>query len=234
MFREGVNVHFAELFKKELNIPVATVGSLTLEMAERDHCLKQSGYSCCKRAFMADPNCVNKARAASRINSTLCALQYLYPPHTLISFAVRCAVNPLNGRKQNCKHAGAYEKKKVVVIGGGPAVWKQAGRRQKEVMKWYCLKKTLNLAAICALLPAAPFKEDMKKYLDWAIRTTMNTPNVTVRLSTEATPEAVTAENPDTLLIAVGSMPIVDIPRIKKRTFLGWDVISAARKSVTV
>lgn len=65
---------------------------------------------------------------------------------------------------------------------------------------------------------AAPFKADMKAYLDWATHTTMNTPRLTVKLSTEATPERIKAENPDALIIAVGSTPIIpEIPGIDRK-----------------
>ena len=56
---------------------------------------------------------------------------------------------------------------------------------------------------------AASFKEDMKHYLDWAIRATLDMPGLTVKLSTEATPQKIKKEKPDVIIIAVGAAPLV-------------------------
>lgn len=57
-------------------------------------------------------------------------------------------------------------------------------------------------------MASAPvFKEDMRRYLDWSRRTMMKTPNIDLRLRTEATPEAIKAESPDVLIVAVGAIP---------------------------
>jgi len=59
---------------------------------------------------------------------------------------------------------------------------------------------------------AAPFKEDMKHYLEWAIRATMDMPGLTVKLATKAAPQKIKAEKPDVVIIAAGAAPL--IPRI--------------------
>ncbi|MCF8095454.1 MAG: NAD(P)/FAD-dependent oxidoreductase, partial [Desulfobacteraceae bacterium] len=61
-----------------------------------------------------------------------------------------------------------------------------------------------------ALIPAsaAPFKADMKDYLDWTVRMTMNTPGLTVKLNTEATEKNILDEKPDALVVAVGAEPV--------------------------
>lgn len=64
---------------------------------------------------------------------------------------------------------------------------------------------------------ALPFKADMRSYLDWSIQSTLKAPNLKVKLSTEATPERVKAENPDAVIVAVGSVPIIpDIPGVER------------------
>jgi pyruvate/2-oxoglutarate dehydrogenase complex dihydrolipoamide dehydrogenase (E3) component len=74
-----------------------------------------------------------------------------------------------------------------------------------------CLGGTLTMAA------AAPFKADMKQYLDWAIRATMDAPNIKVKLSTEATLKRVKSEKPDAVIIAGGAVPLIPcIPGIDR------------------
>ena len=88
-----------------------------------------------------------------------------------------------------------------------------AGRGHEVVL----FEKENRLGGNLILAAAAPFKKDMQKYLDWAVRATLNTPNITVRLDTTATVEEIKAENPDSLIIAVGSAPFIpDIPGVEK------------------
>jgi pyruvate/2-oxoglutarate dehydrogenase complex dihydrolipoamide dehydrogenase (E3) component len=59
-------------------------------------------------------------------------------------------------------------------------------------------------------LGSAPeFKRDVKKYVDWAVRTTLNHRNIAVKLSTQATPEMIREEKFDVVIIAIGSEPII-------------------------
>jgi NADPH-dependent 2,4-dienoyl-CoA reductase/sulfur reductase-like enzyme len=108
--------------------------------------------------------------------------------------------------------------KKVVVIGGGPGgmeAARTAAERGHQVVlmeKEKCLGGTLNMAS------AAPFKKDMKDYLNWAVNTTTATPGLTVKLASKATPTKIKAEKPDVVIIAAGSRPIIpEIPGIHSK-----------------
>lgn len=230
----GINVHFAELFKKELSIPVATVGSLTLEMAEQIIASKKADIVAMKRAFIADPDSIKKAKSGQSdlIRPCVRCNSCIERTHTF-HLSVRCAVNPGYGREVEFVNMPApMRKKKVVVIGGGPAgmvAARTAAERGHEVVLF---EKDNQLGGNLLFASAAPFKEDMRKYLEWAIRITMNTPNIAVKLSTEATPEKIEAERPDVLIIAVGSAPITPaIPGVeKKHVFWAGDVLLGKAK----
>jgi 2,4-dienoyl-CoA reductase-like NADH-dependent reductase (Old Yellow Enzyme family)/thioredoxin reductase len=210
----GVNVYLAELFKKELKIPVTTIGSLNLEMAEQIIAENKADIVAMARTLIADPDAVNKAkkgkedtiRPCIRCNTCIdLAHRSLLPVH--------CAVNPLAGREAEfVNHPAPTQKKKVVVLGGGPAGMEAARRAADRGHEVVLFEKNEKLGGSLIMASAAPFKADMKAYLDWTIRTTMNTPHLTVKLSTEATRERIKAEKPDALIIALGSAPI--IPKI--------------------
>ena len=98
---------------------------------------------------------------------------------------------------------------------------KTAAQRGHEVVLF---EKDTELGGALIMASALPFKEDMKKYLAWARRSTMNTPNIDIRLSTEATVEAIIEERPNVLIVAVGSSPAVPpVPGIDEK-MLFWRV----------
>jgi 2,4-dienoyl-CoA reductase-like NADH-dependent reductase (Old Yellow Enzyme family)/thioredoxin reductase len=220
----GINVHYAERFKKELKIPVTALGSITLEMAEQIIAQGQADMVAMARGLIADPDSVNKARKGrtDKIRPCVRCNSCIDRSHREAFLAVHCAVNPLAGREAEFKDQPLPEKKKVVIIGGGPAGMEAAGRSAglgHEVVlfeKKPFLGGTLNMAA------APPFKADMRKYLDWAVRTTLENPRIRVRLSTEAAPEKIQPENPDVLIIAVGSRPIIPAVQGIERKNVVW------------
>lgn len=207
----GINIHFAERFKKELKIPVTALGSINLEMAEQIVAENKADMVAMCRAFIADPDCVNKVkqgredqiRPCVRCNTCIARTHRFFLP-------VRCAVNTLAGREAEFANLPApARKKKVVVVGGGPAGMEAARRAADRGHEVVLFEKDAHLGGTLTMASAAPFKADMKQYLDWAIRTTMDTPDITVKLATEATPERIKVENPDAIIIAVGSAPVI-------------------------
>jgi 2,4-dienoyl-CoA reductase-like NADH-dependent reductase (Old Yellow Enzyme family)/thioredoxin reductase len=207
----GVNVPLAERFKKELKIPVAAVGSIDLEMAEAIVAENKCDIAALGRALIADPDSVNKGkngktytiRPCVRCNNCISRTHGRRLP-------VHCAVNPLIGREADfVSRLPPKKKRKVVVIGGGPAGM-EAARTAAEVGHEVVLfEKEKRLGGNLITASSAPFKIDMQKYLEWAIRSTVNMPGLELRMGCEATPIDIIAEKPDTLIVAVGSSPLI-------------------------
>ena len=207
----GINVHYAERFKKELQIPVTALGSIDVVMAEKIVAENKADMVAMNRALISDPDSVNKAkqgkedtiRPCVRCNTCIARTHRFFLP-------VRCAVNPVAGREAEFINLPLpAKKKKVVVIGGGPAgmeAARTAAGRGHEVTLY---EKDDRLGGALIMAAAAPFKEDMKHYLDWAKGTTMEASNLTVKLSTEATPKKIKAENPDVVIIAAGAATFI-------------------------
>ncbi|MDY6825590.1 MAG: FAD-dependent oxidoreductase [Bacillota bacterium] len=216
----GLNVYLAEKFKKELKIPITTVGGMDLNLAEEVITEGKADMVAMARGIIADPDCVNKARSGQKEKIRPCVRcnTCIDRAHSYY-LSVRCAVNPVAGREVEYMLAGskAAVKKKIVVIGGGPAGMEAARRAAKRGHSVVLFEKDGQLGGNLHRAASMPFKDDMKKYLQWAIRETMNAPGVQVKLSTEATPEKVMAEQPDGIIVAAGSIPIrPDLPGMSK------------------
>lgn len=209
--KRGYNAHYAAKIKKAegITIPVTTVGSIDLDLAAKiiDH--GEADICAMIRTVIADPECVNKARTGreAEIRPCIRCVLCLNRTHGMEPLRIACAANPKVGREFELRDipATAEQKKKVVIVGGGPAgmeAARTAGDRGHDVVlfeKGNCLGGTLRLAV------TPDFKADLKNYLDWAIRMTSRHPQVQIKLATEATPERILAESPDALIIAVGA-----------------------------
>lgn len=210
-FPRAMNLEAARRFKKELDIPVAVVGSFNLDLAEDAVANGDVDVVAMIRNILADTDCVSNAFKGKSELTRPCVRCNTCIGRTHSKFIrVRCAVNPRLGRELwNPPITLTAAPKKVVIIGGGPAGLEAARIASQKGNKVTLFEKCHELGGTLRMAAAAPFKYDMKKYLEWSIRTVENDPNVKINKNTKATPELVAAEKPDALFIATGSEPII-------------------------
>ena len=110
----------------------------------------------------------------------------------------------------------AEVKKKVAVVGGGPAgvtALLTLIERGHDVTLY---EMTDKIGGNVVPAAAAPFKLDMKDYLDYLQRQVKKAP-ARILMNTQATKEILDKENYEALVIAVGARPIIPpLPGIDK------------------
>ena len=218
------NVHYAERFKKELAIPIATVGSISnMQMAEKIIAEGKADIVAMARAIIADPEIVNKTRRGEVDEVRPCLRCNVCTKNTRNNFPIRCTVNPVIGREIDYTNIEpAKKKKKVVIVGGGPAGMEAAliaSCRGHEIVLY---EKSDKLGGNLILASGPSFKADMKHYLEWLIRQVQKNPDIKIKLKVEATSETIKTEKPDVVIIAIGSEPLtLDIPG-KNRNNVVW------------
>jgi 2,4-dienoyl-CoA reductase-like NADH-dependent reductase (Old Yellow Enzyme family)/thioredoxin reductase len=220
MMPRGFNVHYARDIKKAFpNLLVTTVGSITsLDMGEEILANGWADFVAMCRPLMADPDMPKKYaqnRPEDRRPCLRCdACARFMPPRTL-----NCAVNPYSGVFTEIKDGiipKAPVKKKVAVVGGGPAglyAMMALCERGHDVTLY---EKTAQLGGNVIAAAYPPFKIDCQDYLKWLIRETGKY-KARILLNTEATKELLEKENYDAIILAVGAKPIVpNLPGIDK------------------
>ncbi len=205
----GLNLPFAKRFKEELGIPVTVVGGFDLELAEKAVSSGDVDMVSMIRTIYADTNCVNKARMGKydQIRPCVRCNTCIGRTHTQ-RVDVRCAVNPVLGRQTHFDiRAKAPGSLNVAIVGGGPAGLEAARTASVRGHKVTVFEKENCLGGMLRCACAAEFKGDMRRYLDWSIRTVMQDENITVRLNTEA--DAAALEGFDAVIAALGAKPIL-------------------------
>lgn len=215
----ATNVRFAERMKKELDIPVTSVGSFHMDLAEEAIAAGKADMIAMIRQFIADPDCVNKAKKAhgDEIRPCIrCMVCTGDDPHGCPK-PLRCSVNTVAGRNPQFDTIPKSEQaKKVVIIGSGAAGMEAARRLAERGNNVVLFEKEQELGGTLHTAGANRLKGDVRRYAEWSVRMTERTPGIDIRKGITATRELAAMEKPDAVIIAVGSEPLIpNIPGLK-------------------
>ncbi|MFC1651229.1 FAD-dependent oxidoreductase [Candidatus Latescibacterota bacterium] len=166
------------------------------------------------RTILADPHWANHAKAGKRVTPCIrCNVCY----HQLwLGEPLTCSLNPYVNREAEQDLPIPSRLKKVMIVGAGPAGIRCALTASKRGHDVTLYEKRPYIGGMVFPGSKPKCKEDLLPLLEW-YEGELADSKVTVKLNTEVTPELVTSEAPDALVIAIGGEPVFpDIPGLDK------------------
>lgn len=209
MYQEkGLYIPYSRMVKEAVNVPVICAGrmddpDLAAEALSSDSC----DIISLGRPLLADPDYVNKLRTGNRASIRPClSCQEGCMGRIQKYSALNCAVNPGCARESDMQIMPTLQKKKVLVIGGGPAGCEAARvlaiRGHRPVL--YEAQSALGGNLLPGGVPS--FKKDDIALAKWYAHE-LKRLKVPVKLGAVATPETPEEEEVDTVIVATGGLP---------------------------
>lgn len=233
----GSWVYMAEGIKKAVNIPVMVAKRISEDMVEEIIAKGKADFVCIGRPYITDPEYGKKlfeGRAEEILPCIWCAqgcfdMLWMLAPTT-------CLVNPAAGRMDEVPidHIKkASSKKRVVVIGGGPAGCETALIASKRGHDVKLYEKSDRLGGAYRLATLSPAKTEVERLFTY-FESNLPKSGVKIILGTEVTPAMVENERPDTVVIASGADPTIPskIPGAKGPNVVSGDDVMSGRAEV--
>ncbi len=213
LFPPGPLVHLAERLKKAVKIPIIAVGKLG-DPLFAEEVLRQgkADFIAMGRQFLADPETPNKAREGrfDDIRRCIyCVNCFNFGAHMqyILSKGLACTVNPELLREKEFKLQPATTPKKVMVVGGGPAGMEAARTLAERGHHVVLYEKADRLGGQWYIACEQKQKKQDFPHLLRYLSCGLDRAGVKIKLGTDVTPQLVTAEKPDAVVVATGATP---------------------------
>lgn len=202
---EDAYVEEAALVKSRVDVPVIAVGRIEPETADRLIREGKADVVAMARKLLADPALAKKLEEGRPEDIRPCIYCYTCVAQPFFDRPVRCAVNPITAKESTigaAERQGAASRKRVLVVGGGPAGLEAARLARLRGHEVVLCEKSAQLGG--TLRFASLVYEPNERLLDWLV-TQVEKLGVDVRLETEVDAALIRELAPDAVLVAAGA-----------------------------
>ena len=180
------------------------------------------------RPLIADPELPRKAmeRRFDDIRMCVACNQGCFD-HIFQASPITCMVNPMVGKEGKIRITPAVQKKRIVVVGGGPAGLEAAMIAAQRGHSVVLFEQNNRLGGQLNLAAVAPHKDELGNIVTY-LSTQVRKLGVKTVLGKVATLDLLAAENPDVVIIATGALPVGPSFKAEKGQTVvqAWDVLA--------
>lgn len=204
---EGEWLPLAAELRKVTTLPLLHAGRIvTAQQAEDAIASGTLDAVCMTKAHICDPHHARKAEEG-RLGDIRYCTRCLQSCHGAMD-RMTCVYNPVTSREALPGWAElipAEKKKRVVVVGAGPAGMEAALTAKARGHEVIVLERSAQIGGQVLLAAASPLRKPWGRIAEFYQR---QAEKLDIRLSTAASAESILALQPDTVIVATGSTPL--------------------------
>jgi hypothetical protein len=223
------NIEFTKIIKEALNIPILHSARIN-DVATARHAIASGAMDLVgmTRAHMADPHITRKIEQGEEDRIRPCVgmgycIDRLYEPGDAL-----CSHNPATGREQHLPHdiAPADEKRKVVVVGAGPAGLEAARVCALRGHRVTLLEAADQPGGQILLASRVERRREIIGITEW-LRAEVETAGVDMVFNCLAEADDVLGYDPDVVIVATGGLPNTTFLQTgEDLVTTTWDILS--------